>query len=36
MAKTFKTPQAQKMMTLHGYDFEKAAEKVRRLAKIEE
>ena len=30
------SPQAQKMMTLHGYDFEKAAEKVRRLAKIEE
>ncbi len=30
------SPQAQKMMTLHGYDFEKAAEKVRRLAAIEE
>ena len=30
------SPQAQKMMTIHGYDFETAAEKVRRLARIEE
>ena len=30
------SPQAQKMMTLFGYDFEAAAEKVRRLARIEE
>ena len=30
------SPQAQKMMTIHGYDFEAAAEKVRRLARIEE
>lgn len=30
------SPQAQKMMTIHGYNFDKAAEKVRRLARIEE
>ena len=30
------SPQAQKMMTLFGYAFEAAAEKVRRLARIEE
>ena len=30
------SPQAQKMMTIHGYDFDAAAEKVRRLARIEE
>ena len=30
------SPQAQKMMTIFGYDFEEAAEKVRRLAHIEE
>ena len=30
------SPQAQKMMTIHGYDFEAAAEKVRHLARIEE
>ena len=30
------SPQAQKMMTIHGYDFDAAAEKVRHLARIEE
>ena len=30
------SPQAQKMMTIFGYDFDAAAEKVRRLARIEE
>ena len=30
------SPQAQKMMTIQGYDFDAAAEKVRRLARIEE